>query len=179
MLISLIGLPGVGKSTIGRRLARRLDFAFVDCDALIEQRSNMCIRNIFETEGEQRFRDIETALLEELTGASATVIATGGGAVLRPGNRDLLRSRTHCVYLRSQPEALFRRLRHDRKRPLLQVADPEARLRELNEERDPLYRDAATCVLDTPGRSHQALVEAIVATLPLRVPEAVGPAPHP
>lgn len=168
MLISLIGLPAVGKSTVGRRLAKRLGFAFADCDGLLEQRFQQRIRDFFETEGEQRFRDAESAMLEELAGSADTVIATGGGAVLRPGNRELLRRRTFCVYLRAHPDALLTRLQRDTKRPLLQVADPAARLRELNAERDPLYREAALFEIETRGKSLEMLVDAILRELPDR-----------
>lgn len=166
MLISLIGLPAVGKSTVGRRLARQLEIDFADCDALLEQRLQRRIRDFFETEGEERFRDAESAMLEELVAGSDAVIATGGGIVLRPVNRQLLRQRTMCVYLKADPEALFHRLRRDTKRPLLQVADPAARLGELSAEREPLYREAATLEIETRGKTLQMLVDAIVGALP-------------
>ena len=166
MLISLIGLPAVGKSTVGRRLAKRLGFAFADCDGLLEQRLQQRIRDFFETEGEQRFRDAESALLEELVDGSDTVIATGGGVVLRSSNRELLRQRTFCVCLKAHPDALLPRLRRDTKRPLLQVADPAERLRELSAEREPLYREAAVLEIETRGKSLDMLVDAIVNSLP-------------
>lgn len=165
-LVSLIGLPAVGKSTVGRRLARDLGYTFADCDALLEQRLQCRIRDFFETEGEAKFRDAESAMLEELVAGADAVIATGGGIVLRPANRELLRQRTMCVYLKADPEALFHRLRRDTKRPLLQVADPAARLSELSAERDPLYREAATLEIETRGKSLQMLVDAIVHALP-------------
>ncbi|MEO5881940.1 MAG: shikimate kinase, partial [Caldimonas sp.] len=167
MLISLIGLPAVGKSTVGRRLSRQLGIDFADCDARLEQRFGCRIREFFEAEGEDRFRDAESAMLEELIAGDDAVIATGGGIVLRPANRLLLRQRTLCVYLKADPQALFHRLRHDTKRPLLQVADPAARLAELSAEREPLYREAATLEIETRGRSLQMLVDAIVKALSL------------
>lgn len=166
MLISLIGLPAVGKSTVGRRLAQRLRYAFADCDALLEQRFQQRIRDFFEAEGEQRFRDAESALLEELVSGADTVIATGGGVVLRSANRKLLRQHTMCVYLRAHPDALLSRLQRDTKRPLLQVPDPAGRLRELSAERDPLYREAAVFEIETRGKSMDMLVEAILRELP-------------
>lgn len=175
MLISLIGLPAVGKSTVGRRLARRLGLAFADCDSLLEQRFQQRIRDFFETEGEQRFRDAESAMLQELAAGAETVIATGGGAILRPANRELLHERTFCVYLRAHPETLFARLQRDTKRPLLQVADPAGRLRELSDERDPLYREAATIEIETRGKSLDALVDAILHQLPARPPLFIEP----
>jgi shikimate kinase len=164
--ISLIGLPAVGKSTVGRRLARQLGMDFVDCDSRLEQRLGCRIREFFEAEGEERFRDAESEMLAELVAEDGIVIATGGGIVLRAANRELLRQRTQCVYLKADPQALFHRLRRDTKRPLLQVPDPEARLTELSAEREPLYREAATLVVETRGRTLQMLVDTIVRKLP-------------
>jgi shikimate kinase len=166
-IFSLIGMPGGGKSTVGRHLARRLGQRFVDTDAAIERQIGRTIRAVFELEGEERFRDIEAAMLEELIQSSHGVIATGGGIVLRDMNREALRTRTVCIYLRSTPEELFRRLRHDTKRPLLQVADPLARLRELFATRDPLYRQAAQFVIETGRPSVPALVNMILMQLEL------------
>ena len=160
-------MPGGGKSTVGRHLARRLDTAFVDTDVAIERRLGCSIRTFFEREGEDQFRDIESAVLAELIAQTAGVIATGGGIVLRDANRDLLRDQTICVYLRSTPEELFRRLRHDSKRPLLQVADPLARLRELFAKRDPLYRQAAQFIIETGRPSVPTLVNMILMQLEL------------
>jgi shikimate kinase len=168
--IALIGMPGGGKSTVGRHLARRINVPFVDTDAEIERRLGCPIRTFFEQEGEQRFRDVESSVLAELlAGApgSRGVIATGGGVVLRTENRDLLLQHTTCIYLRSTPEELFRRLRHDLKRPLLQVADPLSRLRELYATRHPLYRKAAHFVVETGRPSVTTLVNMILMQLEL------------
>jgi shikimate kinase len=165
--IALIGMPGGGKSTVGRHLARRLGVSFVDTDTVIERRIGCPTRTFFEQEGEERFRDIEAEVLAELVAHAHGVIATGGGIVLRDENRDLLLAHTTCVYLRSTPEELFRRLRHDSKRPLLQVADPLARLRELFAKRDPLYRQAARFVVDTGRPSVPTLVNMILTQLEL------------
>ena len=160
-------MPGGGKSTVGRHLARRLGEGFVDTDLVVERRLGCSIRTFFEQEGEERFRDIETAVLEELIQSTHGVIATGGGIVLRDANRHALRTQTVCIYLRSTPEELFRRLRHDSKRPLLQVEDPLARLRELFAKRDPLYRVAAQFVIETGRPSVPALVNMILMQLEL------------
>ncbi|MEP6739261.1 MAG: shikimate kinase [Caldimonas sp.] len=168
MLVSLVGLPGVGKSTIGRQLARRLDFAFADCDALIEARLQERIRDYFDREGEEAFRDREEAMLAELVCADRTVIATGGGIVLRAANRRVLHERTECVYLHAQPADLFGRLRRDTKRPLLQVADPLARLRELSAQREPLYRESAWLVVGAAGVPRGAVIETIIRALARR-----------
>lgn len=167
MIVSLIGLPGSGKSTVGRQLARRLHCPFVDSDQVLEERLGCSIRAYFEREGEERFRDIEQAVLDELTHRPDCVLSTGGGAVLRPTNRENLKSRTQVVYLKSSPDELFRRLRHDTNRPLLQVADPLGRLRELYAVRDPLYREVAHFVIETGRPSVGTLVNMIVMQLEL------------
>lgn len=166
-MLSLVGLPGSGKSTVGRQLARRLLIPFVDSDYVIEQRLGCSIREFFEREGEERFRDIETAVLEELSRDPPAVLSTGGGAVLRAENRSCLHQRGRVVYLRSSPEEVFRRLRHDRNRPLLQVADPLQRLRDLYAVRDPLYRETAHFVIETGRPSVATLVNMIVMQLEL------------
>lgn len=166
-LISLVGLPGSGKSTVGRLLARRLQIPFLDSDHVIEQRIGCSIRDYFEREGEASFRDVEASVVDALTSLESGVLSTGGGSVLRPVNRQYLRERGHVVYLRSSPEELFRRLRHDVNRPLLQVTDPAGRLRELYAERDPLYRETAHFVIDTGRPSVATLVNMIAMQLEL------------
>ena len=167
MIFSLIGLPGSGKSTVGRQLARRLALPFVDSDHVIEQRLGCPIREYFEREGEAAFRDVEEAVIDELSLAQSGILATGGGAVLREANRRHLRERGLVVYLKSSPDELFRRLRHDRNRPLLQVADPLARLRDLYAIRDPLYRETAHFSIETGRPSVATLVNMIVMQLEL------------
>ncbi len=167
MSISLVGLPGSGKTTVGRQLARRLRLSFVDSDHAIEARIGCSIREFFDREGEARFRDIEEEALDELSRDPRCVLSTGGGAVLRPNNRLHLHSRGKVVYLKSTPEELFRRLRHDVSRPLLQVADPLTRMRELFAVRDPLYRETAHFVLETGRPSVATLVNMIVMQLEL------------
>lgn len=167
MLISLIGLPGSGKTTVGRQLSRRLRVPFLDSDAVVEQQLGCSIREFFEREGEARFRDIEAGVINELTQMEAGVLSTGGGAVLRPQNREHLRARTQVIYLNSSPDELFRRLRHDKNRPLLQVADPLGRLRELHTQRHPLYRETAHFHVDTGRPSVAGLVNMIMMQLEL------------
>lgn len=166
-LVALVGLPGSGKSTVGRQLARRLGLPFFDSDQVIEQRIGCSIRDFFEREGEDRFRDIEEGVLDELSQEGGRVLSTGGGAVLRPNNRQHLHQRARVVYLRSTPEEVFRRLRHDRNRPLLQVEDPLQRLRDLYALRDPLYRETAHFVIETGRPSVATLVNMIVMQLEL------------
>jgi len=158
-------MPGSGKSTIGKEVAARLGARFEDSDKVIEERQGRSVAAIFAAEGEQAFRDLESEVLLGLIDAGACVIATGGGAVLRQTNRDLLRQRTRCVYLRASPRFLWRRLRRDRRRPLLQVADPEARLREMSAERDPLYQESATHIVDVENRPFEHIVQDIVQVL--------------
>ena len=168
MIVSLVGLPGGGKSTVGRQLAKRLGARFVDTDAVLEERIGMPIRQFFEQFGEAAFRDHEEAVIDGLTAApcaSPMVLATGGGALLRAANRAHLRQRTTVVYLRSTPDELYRRLKHDTQRPLLQVADPLAKLRELYEQRHPLYEQTAHYCVDTGRPSVATLVNMIMMQL--------------
>ena len=167
MAVALVGLPGAGKSAVGRRLAQRLQVPFIDSDQLIEDRIGCSIRDYFERQGEASFRDLEQAVIAELANVPHGVVATGGGSVLREANRALLRSHFHVIYLRSAPEDLFRRLRHDVKRPLLQVADPLGKLRELYSARDPLYRETAHDVVETGRPTVAMLVNIIVMQLEL------------
>ena len=167
MAVALVGLPGAGKSAVGRRLAQRLQLPFIDSDDLIERRIGCSIRDYFEREGEQSFRDIEQTVITELAASAQGIVSTGGGSVLREANRVQLRTNFHVIYLHSSPEDLFRRLRHDVKRPLLQVADPLGRLHELYTARDPLYREAAHDVVETGRPSVAMLVNIIVMQLEL------------
>ena len=180
--LSLVAMPGGGKSTVGRHLARQLGMSFFDSDAEIERRIGCPIREFFEREGEDRFRDIEEQLIAELAARPGCVLATGGGAVLRAANRAALHAHTTVLYLHSTPEELFRRLRHDTHRPLLQVPDPLRKLRELFAARDPLYRATAHFVIETGRPSVPSLVNMILMQLelaglvdPAQVPSPVEP----
>jgi shikimate kinase len=182
--LSLVGMPGCGKSTVGRHLARQLGLSFVDSDHAIESRLGLPIREFFAAQGEEAFRTVEQDVIDELTQQESTLLATGGGAVLRPSSRNALHSRSHVFYLRSTPDELFRRLRHDQHRPLLQVEDPLTRLRELYRERDPLYRRTAHFVIEAARPSVPALIGMVLMQLelaglvdPAQVPSAIGAAP--
>lgn len=146
--IYLVGLMGAGKTTVGRQLAKRLGRPFYDSDHEIVERTGVPIPTIFEIEGEDGFRRRESQAIAELSEAQNIVLATGGGVVLNPENRRRLHDTGWVVYLNVPPALLYERTRHDRNRPLLQVADPLARLEELYAIRDPLYRDAAHFVVN-------------------------------
>jgi len=160
-------MPGSGKTTVGRQLARRLGLPFHDSDHLIEERLGCSIREYFAREGEAAFREVEEQVLRDLAAGPSAVVATGGGAVVRAATREALRTAGPVIYLRSSPEELYRRVRHDTQRPLLQVTDPLARLRALHAERDPLYREASHFQIETGRPSVPTLVNMIVMQLEL------------
>ena len=172
-------MPGCGKSTVGRHLARQLDLRFLDSDTEVERHLGMPIRDYFEQHGESAFRDVEQEVIEALAGEPGVLLATGGGAVLRPSNRDALHSRTHVFYLRATPEELHRRLRNDSHRPLLQVEDPLRRLRELYRERDPLYRRTAHFVVEAARPSVPALLSMVLMQLEMAGIVDPGTVPSP
>ena len=159
--IFLVGMPGAGKTTVGRHLARRLQRAFIDADHEIEARTGVRIPLIFDIEGEQGFRDREAKVIAELANESNLIIATGGGAVLRPENRAALKQGGTVVYLHATPRLLFERTRLDPNRPLLQVADPMQKIEELFAQRDPLYREVADLVINSLGGSIGHLVKQV------------------
>lgn len=154
----LVGLMGAGKTTVGRALARMTDKQFLDSDHEIEARTGVRVPLIFEIEGESGFRAREAEVIAELTSLPDIVLATGGGAILDPVNRECLKQNGFVIYLRANVEDLYMRTCHDKNRPLLQTANPKARLQELFEARDPLYREVADLVVDTSRQSvHQLL----------------------
>ena len=143
----LVGLPGSGKSTLGRQLARRLDKTFVDADHELERSLGVTIATIFEIEGESGFRDREEAALAAIVARTDIVLATGGGVVIRPANRERLKGSGTVVYLHAEPAMAWQRVRRSVHRPLLNTPDKLARLEELYRERDPLYREVADHVV--------------------------------
>lgn len=154
-------MPGAGKTTVGRQLARRMQRCFVDADHEIEARTGVRIPVIFDIEGEQGFRDRESRVICELAEQSDQVIATGGGAVLRPENRAALRRGGTVIYLNAAPHLLYERTRLDPNRPLLQVEDPRQKLVDLFNQRDPLYREVADIVVNSLGGSIAQLVKQV------------------
>lgn len=163
--VFLIGMMGVGKTTIGRILARCLGREFVDLDHALEAKCGVRISVIFEIEGEEGFRRRETTQLDECSQQEGIVLATGGGAVLAPENRRLLKERGTVVYLRADAEELFRRLERDRTRPLLQTLDPKARIRELLAQREPLYEEAADLTLESGTMTATQAAKSLVSKL--------------
>jgi len=163
--IFLVGLMGAGKTTIGRLLARKLNRRFVDSDHEIEARTGATIPWIFEIEGEACFRRREADVIRDLSGQQGLVLATGGGAVLNPHSRALLAERGTVIYLRASIGSILQRTAHDKNRPLLQTADPRAKLEELWAQRDPLYREIADLVIDTGRPNVQSMVQTILDQL--------------
>jgi shikimate kinase len=149
---------GAGKSTIGKHLARRLNKSFFDSDHEIERRTGVKIPVIFDIEGEAGFRMREQQVINDLTQRQDIVLATGGGAILSPSNREDLHSRGTVIYLRANIDDLYARTRRDKNRPLLQTANPRARLAELFQQRDPLYQEIAHIVIDTGRQSVNTLL---------------------
>ncbi|MFT3735620.1 MAG: shikimate kinase [Rhodocyclaceae bacterium] len=158
----LVGLMGSGKTTIGRALARRLERRFIDSDHEIERRTGVRIPVIFEMEGEAGFRKREAGVIEELSREEGIVLATGGGAILDPANRAVMAQTGWVIYLDVPTHLLLERTRHDTNRPLLQVADPRAKLDGLREQRDPLYREIANLIVDGTRNNSQAALTRIL-----------------
>ncbi|MEK9711633.1 MAG: shikimate kinase AroK [Thalassolituus sp.] len=157
--VFLIGPMGAGKSTIGRLLSQELKFGFYDSDKVIEERCGADIPWIFEKEGEAGFREREISVIDELTKMRGIVLSTGGGAVMRQENRDHLAGRGTVIYLCTSVEQQLARTARDRNRPLLQTADPEAVLRKLFAERDPLYRSIADIIIETDERNPRWVIQ--------------------
>lgn len=157
--VILIGMMGSGKTTVGRLLAKQLGKTFIDSDEEIQRRTGVTIPHIFDVEGEAGFRQRESAVLEDLSVRGDLVLATGGGAILSAHNRAILKAGGTVVYLKSSVHDLWQRTRHDTNRPLLQTADPRAKLQELFEQRDPLYAEIADIVMHTGKQSVHVLLQ--------------------
>ena len=163
--ISLVGPMGAGKSTIGRQISNALKKDFKDSDHEIVARTGASIPLIFEIEGEEGFRKREAEMIDELTQLDDIVLATGGGAVLREGNRKNLTERGVVIYLYASVDQLFERTSRDRNRPLLQTENPRQKLQDLMDERDPLYHEVADIVVHTDDRSIRSVVKEILVRL--------------
>lgn len=156
---------GVGKTTVGRALAKKLNKRFIDSDHEIEARTGASIPLIFEIEGEASFRQRESEVIRDLTAQRDIVLATGGGAILKPENRAYLKSRGTVIYLRASVNSILQRTSQDKNRPLLQTADPRARIEQLAREREPYYLEVADFIVDTGRPNVQSLVQTIIAQL--------------
>lgn len=163
--VFLIGPMGVGKTTIGRQLAHLFGYEFLDSDREIEQRTGATIAWIFDMEGEEGFRRREQTVIDELTARSAIVLATGGGAVIKPENRLCLKQRGIVVYLKADLDELLARTRNDKNRPLLQTEDPRARLQALLEQREPWYLEIADIVFDTQQQNIKTAAKILLRQL--------------
>ena len=161
----LVGPMGAGKSAVGRQLARMLHLAFHDSDEEIEARTGVDIPFIFEKEGEEGFRKREAAVIDDLTDQEGIVLATGGGAILDPGNRNFLGARGFVVYLYTTVDQQLARTRRGRQRPLLEKDDPRQVLETLMAHRDPLYREVADLIVETDGRKVKAVANEILERL--------------
>ena len=164
----LVGMPGAGKSTIGKALARKLDLPFVDADHEMLNNTGVAIATIFELEGETGFRQREVQLIGELCRREGILLATGGGAVLNEKNREVLRRTGVVVYLRASLDHLWQRTRHDSRRPLLQADNPREVLQTLLDIRDPFYRQTADLVVESGRQSVSKLVNEITLELARR-----------
>lgn len=163
--IYLVGPMGAGKSTIGRVLAAELHLSFRDSDKVIEDRTGADIPWIFDMEGEEGFRDRESAVLSELSKDSNVVIATGGGIILRAENRAVMKESGYVCYLTASTEQLVERTSRDKKRPLLQVENPRQKIIELLAMREPLYREAADFVINTDRRAPKLVAQEIASLI--------------
>ena len=153
---------GSGKTTIGQLLAKRLALPFFDSDHELEARTGVSVATIFEIEGEPAFRSREAQIIDELTQRRPIILGTGGGAILNAETRTAMHSRGTVIYLHSTPETSYDRVRRNRDRPLLMVADPLARLRQLYEMRHPLYRETAHFIVESYRDRPSAVVAEIV-----------------
>lgn len=160
--IFLVGPMGVGKSTIGRMLGTALQRPFYDSDREIEAATGADIPWIFDVEGEAGFRQREERMIDQLSAMTGIVMATGGGAILAPESRKRLHERGFVVYLKASIQQQFERTSKDKNRPLLQTADPLAKIRELMKLREPLYIETAHLVIDTNRRGPRSVVQEII-----------------
>lgn len=154
---------GVGKSAIGRRVARELGFRFIDSDQQIEKEQGKRIPEIFEFEGEARFRQMERDFIESGHPDSGCVVSCGGGLVVQPGMKELLKKRGVVICLFASPESIIERTSRNKNRPLLNVPDPAAKVRTLLEEREPIYMESGACIT-TEGRTIPEVVRHMIRT---------------
>ncbi len=175
--LALVGMPGSGKSSIGRRLAPRLGLPFVDADLEIEEAAGgMSIAEIFARHGEAEFRALEARVIARLLDEGPSIIATGGGALLNEGTRRLIREKAVSVWLKAEIPVLLRRVRRKGDRPLLQVDNPEETLQKLLAVREPLYAEA-DIVVTSREAPHETVVEMVIEALERDLPQTSGAQP--
>ncbi len=164
--IALIGFMGAGKSTVGRALAKKLDIEFVELDALVVQHSGKTISQIFGQGGEARFRQLESEVVAQVADRSNSVLACGGGIILKQENIDRLKKSSVIVYLRTEPSVILKRVKQGKvRRPLLEVDDPVSAVDKLIKFRRPLYTAAADMTVDTSELTIEQVVERICSEL--------------
>jgi shikimate kinase len=162
--IYIIGFMGAGKSTVGKILAQKLNYDFVDLDSDIEREQGTRISEIFEKQGEKYFRDAETEILRKISEHSNQIISTGGGIVIKDENWEIMKNSGTTVYLKASIETLFGRVKHKTTRPLLNVENPFEKARELFSSRESLY-EKSDIVLDREGLEPEYVAEAIIREL--------------
>lgn len=164
--IILIGFMGCGKTSIGSKLSFRLHRNFIDTDKQIEKKHGKVISDIFREEGEAFFRQLETECLKELLGQKDNcIIAVGGGLPLQKENRELLRQLGYLIYLQVTPDTIYKRLRSDTTRPLLQGDNPRGRIEELLNQRSSVYAETADMIMDTDGKELEQIMDEIQEAL--------------
>ncbi len=164
--VILIGFMGAGKTTVGRRLSYRLRKTFLDVDSYIEKKEGRTIKDIFKEEGETYFRELETQALIEMQSDSAShVISTGGGLPIKEENQKILKRMGTVIYLRTKPETVFQRIKHDTNRPLLQVSDPKGKINEMLNRRDPIYLAVADVVIDVDHKDFKSILNEVLGKL--------------
>ena len=163
--IVLIGFMGSGKTTIARALSQKLDMDVLDMDTEIEKLEGRSIREIFDTDGQAYFRDMETKVLKDLQNEEQKIISTGGGVILKEENRELLHNIGTVVFLQADANHIYNNVKHNTSRPLLQVEDPMLRIKEMLEERDPIYLKSADVICQTSGKTVEHIVDELVSIL--------------
>jgi shikimate kinase len=162
--IILVGYMGSGKTTVGKSLARLMNFKFVDTDEMIVERENRTINEIFATDGEETFRNIETSLIKELIDDDTKnlVISTGGGMPLRSENRQLLKALGEVVYLKASSETIYDRIKGDTTRPLLQCDNPKSKISKMLIERGPIYAECANVIVNVDELTQMEAAQEII-----------------
>ncbi len=166
----LVGMMGAGKSSIGRKLAQRLNLPFVDADSEIEHAAGMSISEIFAKHGEAYFRAGEARVIARLLDGGPQVLATGGGAFMHPQSRDAIRAKGISIWLKAEYEVLMKRIKRRNDRPMLKTDDPGETLRRLMQERDPVYAEADV-IVNSRDVPHEMIIAEIISAVAPRLAE--------